>query len=167
VVEPVAAPAPVLIERSAVQAPMPEAVVQAAPPPAPVEAPARRSVSYAAESMFDFDGSAVRPEGMQLLDKFVRELEGASYEKITVEGHTDRLGAPAYNQALSERRAGSVKDFLVGAGKLDAAKIAAGGKGESQPVTKPEDCVGEKQTAKLIACLQPDRRVEIDVVGTR
>jgi len=41
------------------------------------------------------------------------------------------------------------------------------GRSESQPLTKPEDCKGSKQTAALIACLQPDRRVDIEVVGTR
>ena len=57
--------------------------------------------------------------------------------------------------------------WLLSSGRLDSAKITAIGKGESTPVTKPEDCKGTKPTAKLIACLQPDRRVEVEVTGTR
>jgi OOP family OmpA-OmpF porin len=45
--------------------------------------------------------------------------------------------------------------------------VSAVGKGESMPETKAEDCKGNKATPKLIACLQPDRRVEIEVTGTR
>ena len=55
----------------------------------------------------------------------------------------------------------------MGRGGIDAAKISTVAKGESQPVTKPEDCKGERETAKLVACLQPDRRVEVEVSGTR
>ena len=60
-----------------------------------------------------------------------------------------------------------MKAYLVSAGRVDAAKIASVGKSESDPVTKPEDCKGMRANAQLIACLQPDRRVEIEVVGTR
>ena len=58
-------------------------------------------------------------------------------------------------------------NYLVSNGHLDAAKVSAQGKGETSPVTKTEDCKGNTANAKLIACLQPDRRVEIAVSGTR
>jgi OOP family OmpA-OmpF porin len=86
---------------------------------------------------------------------------------ITVEGHTDRLGSDAYNQRLSTRRAEAVKSYLVGTGGIDGTKISAVGKSESAPVTKPGDCTGTSASTKLLACLQPDRRVEVEVVGTR
>jgi OOP family OmpA-OmpF porin len=86
---------------------------------------------------------------------------------VTVEGHTDRLGTPDYNQRLSQERADAVKAYLVSTGKVDPMKITAVGKGESNPVTSPEACRGAAATAALIACLQPDRRVEIEVSGTR
>ena len=86
---------------------------------------------------------------------------------ITVEGHTDRLGSTAYNQRLSAQRTEAVKAHLVSSGGLAAAKVSAAGKGESAPVTKPEEWKGNKQSPKLIACLQPDRRVEVEVTGTR
>ena len=149
--------------------PPPPPVVVAAPPPAPIVAPPppRRRVSFAAESLFTFDKSDLRPEGRAALDTFARELQGTQFDTITVEGHTDRLGSTAYNQRLSTQRADAVKGFLVASGKVDAGKIASAGKGESTPQTKPGDCKGNAANAKLIACLQPDRRVEIEVVGTR
>lgn len=152
-------------------APAPIPVVEAAPvAPVVVAAPAapeRRRVSFSADSLFGFDRSEVRPEGRAALDRFAKEVDGTRYDEITVEGHTDRLGSPAYNQALSARRAESVKAYLVSSGGIDAAKVSAVGKGEAAPVTAPGACKGSKPDAKLIACLQPDRRVEVEVSGTR
>lgn len=167
------APAPTPMPAPMAQAPAPIAVVQApapvvmpTPAPAPQVVPLRR-VSYSAESMFGFDASAVRPEGRTALDTFAAELAGTAYTAITVEGHTDRMGSTDYNQALSERRAEAVKDYLVRIKGLDGSKMNASGKGESQPTTKPEDCNGKSARAALISCLQADRRVEIEVSGTR
>jgi OOP family OmpA-OmpF porin len=124
-------------------------------------------VSFSADSLFDFDASAVTPEGKVALDTFAKELQGAQFDTISVEGHTDRLGSTAYNQTLSQQRADAVKAYLVGTDGLDAAKIAAVGKSESAPVTKAGDCKGNTPNAKLITCLQPDRRVEVEVTGLR
>jgi OOP family OmpA-OmpF porin len=148
-----------------VQAPAP-VVMPPPPPPAPI-VPARRRVSFSAESLFAFDKSALKPEGRAALDKFAAETRGTQFEVITVEGHTDRLGTTAYNQRLSNQRAEAVKAYLVTSGGFDAGKVNAVGKGESNPATKAEDCKGNKANPKLIACLQPDRRVEIEVTGTR
>jgi OOP family OmpA-OmpF porin len=157
------APAPAIV-----QAPEPAPIIVVAAPPAPpVVMPERRRVAYSAESMFGFDASTIRPEGAQQLDAFAIELAGARFDNITVEGHTDRLGTTEYNQALSQRRADAVKEYLVNTGKVDGSKITAVGKSESTPVTKADECKGNKATAKLVSCLQPDRRVEIEVVGTR
>ena len=68
---------------------------------------------------------------------------------------------------LSQRRADAVKTYLAESAGIPADKISANGKDGSDPVTKPGDCTGTKATKKLIACLQPDRRVEIEVSGTR
>jgi OOP family OmpA-OmpF porin len=67
---------------------------------------------------------------------------------------------------LSTRRAEAVKAYLESAG-IPAGKIAARGTDGSDPVTKPGQCKGKKATPKLIACLQPDRRVEVEVSGTK
>lgn len=158
------APAPVIVPEPA---PPPVVIVQAAPAPAVVVVPERRRVSFEAESLFGFDNASVREEGRTALDGFARQLEDTRFETVTVEGHTDRLGTPAYNQNLSQQRADAVKTYLVTAGRVDPAKISSVGKGETMPITKPEDCKGNSATAQLIACLQPDRRVEIEVAGTR
>lgn len=152
-------------------APAPEPVVVQAPPPVvvappPVVVPLRR-VSFSAESLFGFDKSAVQPDGRTALDGFARELDGTTFQMITVEGHTDRLGSSDYNQKLSLERADAVKSYLVTSGKVDPTKVTAVGKGEGSPVTTADACKGNKPSAALISCLQPDRRVEIEVSGTR
>jgi OOP family OmpA-OmpF porin len=150
------APAPV-----PVATPVPVAVVS--PPPAP--APLRR-VSFAAESLFGFDSAALQPEGKSALDTFARELAGTRFDTIAVTGHTDRLGSTAYNQTLSLKRADAVRGYLVFSAGLDASRITAEGRSESEPVTQPGDCKG-RSSPRVIACLQPDRRVDIQVSGTR
>ena len=149
----------------------PEPVVLAPPPPPPppvvVRPPERRRVSFSADSLFSFDRSEVRPEGKVALDAFAKELVGTRYDVIVVEGHTDRLGSTAYNERLSVQRAEAVKAYLLSAGGIESARISAVGKGETKPVTKAEDCKGAHQTPKLVSCLQPDRRVEVEVTGTR
>jgi OOP family OmpA-OmpF porin len=152
-------------------APMPPAPapIVAAPvaPPAMAPAPARRRVSFAAESLFAFDQANIKPEGQAALEKFAADLQGTEFAMVVVEGHTDRLGSDAYNQRLSTQRANAVKAYLVSPGRVDAAKISAVGKGESMPVTTAGQCKGSRANAALIACLQPDRRVDVEVSGTR
>ncbi len=148
------------------------AVVAAAPPPPPkpapvVAPPAPRKVAFSADSLFAFDQSSIKPEGKQHLDKFAADLRGTSYDVISVIGHTDRLGSSAYNQGLSTRRAETVKSYLTDAAGIPAGKISARGAGETEPVTKAGDCPGQKVSKKLIDCLQPDRRVEVEVTGTK
>lgn len=161
------APAPAPMPVAAPPAPAPVIVVAPPPAPAPVVPPMRQRVSFSAESLFGFDASAVRPEGQAALDQFARDANASRVDTINVEGHTDRLGSETYNQTLSLQRAQAVKAYLVSRSGLDAGKIAAVGKGESSPVTKPGDCRGNTPSAKLIACLQPDRRVDLEMVGTR
>lgn len=151
-----AAPAPMV---AAPQAMLAAPVSTAAPA-------ASRRVSYAAESFFSFDRADLRPQGKAALDSFVTELGGTRYDNITVQGHADRIGTTAYNQTLSLERAEAVKAYLVSSGRLDATRITATGLSESEPVTVPDDCKGASSPA-VIACLQPDRRVQIDVTGTR
>ena len=94
-------------------------------------------------------------------------IKGTEFDVVTVEGHTDRLGSSAYNQRLSTQRAEAVKAYLVSSGGIPGTKVSAIGKGKTMPVTKAADCAGSKPTPKLIACLQPDRRVVVEVTGTR
>ncbi len=136
-----------------------------APAPAPAPKPAAQKVTLAADALFDFDKADLRPEGKAKLDKLVGDIKGIKLEVIIAVGHTDRIGSEAYNQKLSERRSESVKAYLVSKG-VEANRIYAEGKGKKQPVTKPDQCNGPK-SKKVIECLQPDRRVEIEVIGTK
>lgn len=137
-----------------------------APAPAPVAAPkpAAKKVTLSADALFDFNKATLRSEGTAKLDKLAEDVKGLNLEVIIATGHADRLGSDAYNQKLSEKRAQTVKAYLTGKG-IEANRVFAEGKGETQPVTKPEDCKGPK-SKKIIACLQPDRRVDIEVIGT-
>lgn len=143
------------------------------PPPKAVEPPPRaapekllpQKINFSAEALFDFDKAVLKPEGKAMLDDLVRTLQGAKYEVIIATGHADRFGSVAYNQKLSERRANAVRDYLA-AREIPLNRISATGKGKSQPVTKPDECKGPK-SAKVIACLQPDRRVDVEVNGTK
>ena len=151
--------------------PAPVKVADATPPPPPPPAaaaspkPAGGKVTLDADTLFDFDKAVLRPAGIQALDEFLEKAKGINPEVIIAVGHADRFGSEAYNQTLSEKRAAAVKNYMVSKG-IDANRIHAEGKGESQPVTKADECKGAK-SAKVIACLQPDRRVEIEVVGTQ
>jgi OOP family OmpA-OmpF porin len=157
-VAPAAAPEPVAV---AAAAPLP---VGPPPPPAPVPL---MKVAFSADSLFDFNQSAVKPSGKQALDRFSTELKGTKYDVVKVTGHTDRIGKHDYNMKLSARRAEAVKSYLVGSAGIPAERINATGVNGADPVTKPGDCVGQKPTPKLVACLQPDRRVEVEVSGTK
>lgn len=156
----VMAPDPVVVAAA------PEVVAPPPAPPPPPPAPPRK-VSFSADSLFDFDKSVVLPAGKQELDKFASDLRNVNYDVIAVTGHTDRFGTHAYNLKLSTRRAEAVSAYLVQSAGVPAGKISASGVDGANPVTKPGACPGKKATKALIACLQPDRRVEIEVSGTR
>ena len=152
-------PEPVVVA----QAPAPVIVVAPAPPPAPVPT----KITLSADSLFDFDSAVIKPSGRADLDKLAANLRGLDFDVINVTGHTDRIGSQAYNQALSTRRAQAVSAYLVTSADIPARKISTKGVNGSDPVTKPGDCVGKKATPALITCLQPDRRVDIEVTGNR
>ena len=152
--------------------PPPPVVVAPPAPPAPVPpAPVLRAekVTINADTLFAFDKSVLSPQGKATLDEFLGKLKGLNLEAIVAIGHTDRIGSSAYNATLSEQRARTVKDYLVSAGNIPADRVFVEGRGESQPVTK--DCVnlGKEvgSNTKLVSCLQPDRRVDIEAVGSR
>ena len=147
-------------------APEPIVVVPPAPAPAPVP-PMPMKVTFSADSLFDFDKAVIKPEGKQALDKFSNDLKGTQYGAVQVTGHTDRIGSHAYNLKLSSRRAEAVSAYIVQTGGVPSGKIAAKGVDGAYPVTKPGDCKGSKATKALIACLQPDRRVEVEVSATK
>ena len=147
----------------------PELVKKPEPPKAAQPAtpkPAAQKVTLAADALFDFDKAVLRPEGKAKLDDVTGKLKAIKLEVIIAVGHTDRIGSDKYNQKLSEKRAEAVKAYLVGKG-VEPNRVYTEGKGEKQPVTGDKCGKGDKKSKKLIECLQPDRRVEIEVIGTQ
>lgn len=145
-----------------------EAAAEAPAAPAAAAAvvkPAAEKITVAADALFDFDKAVLREEGKAKLDDVAAKSQALKIEAIIAVGHADRFGTAAYNQKLSERRAAAVKDYLVSKG-ISADRIYTEGKGKTQPVTKPDECKGAK-SKKVVACLQPDRRVVIEVIGTK
>ena len=134
--------------------------------PAPAVKPAGEKVTVAADALFDFNKAVLRPEGKAKLDDLIAKSKALKLEVILAVGHTDRIGSDAYNQKLSEKRAAAVKEYLVSKG-LEANRVYTEGKGEKQPVTGGKCGKSEKKTKALIDCLQPDRRVDIEVIGTK
>ena len=134
--------------------------------PAATPKPAAQKVTLAADALFDFDKAVLRNEGKAKLDDVTGKLKGIKLEVIIAVGHTDRIGSDKYNQKLSEKRAEAVKAYLVGKG-VEPNRVYTEGKGEKQPVTGDKCGKTDKKSKKLIECLQPDRRVEIEVIGTK
>ena len=141
----------------------------------------RRAVGHDVQGFYVQHCGATQPRGANRLvadplhtlvpcrigHRLGREIGQSRYQTISVEGHTDRLGSTEYNQTLSEERAESVKNYLVTSGNIDPTRISAVGKSETQPVTAAGDCPDSQARSALISCLQPDRRVEVEVTGTR
>ena len=129
--------------------------------------PAAEKITIAADALFDYDKAVLRDEGKATLGEFATKAKALSIEVIIAVGHTDRLGGDKYNQALSERRAAAVKEFLVGQ-QIDPNRVYTEGKGKTQPVSQCKNLGAESgKNKKLVECLQPDRRVEIEVIGTK
>jgi len=144
-------------------APTPAPTPAPAPVPAPVPAapvekpkPVAEKVTLAAEVLFDFDKSVVKPEGKSKLDDLAAKVRGINLEVVIAIGHTDAIGTDAYNQALSVRRAESVKAYLVSKG-IEANRVYTEGKGKKQPVADNKTKEGRAK----------NRRVEIEVIGTK
>jgi OOP family OmpA-OmpF porin len=141
--------------------PAPKAAV--APPPAPAPKPVaappkpvQEKVTFASDALFDFDKSVLKPAEAAKLSDLVGKTKGVNLEVIIAVGHTDSVGASAYNQKLSIARAEAVKAFLVKQG-IERNRVYTEGKGLTQPVADNKTAAGRAK----------NRRVEVEVVGTR
>ena len=161
--------------------PAPPPAPKPAPPPEPKPAPpapkpepekpkpVAEKVTFAADVLFDFDKAVVKPEGKSKLDDLSGKVKGINLEVVIAIGHADSIGSDAYNQRLSVRRAESIKAYLVSKG-IEPNRVYTEGKGEKQPITAGKcKSMGKEHRSnkKMVECLQPDRRVEIEVIGTR
>jgi outer membrane protein OmpA-like peptidoglycan-associated protein len=106
--------------------------------------------------LFDFNSAALRFESQQTLRDLATNFQRYPDETVSVEGHTDNIGSPEYNQGLSERRAYSVRDYLVNQG-VQPSRVSAIGYGENRP----------KATNNTPEGRQLNRRVEIHIRATQ
>ena len=103
---------------------------------------------------FDFDSDALRPEHYSEIERvaeFMNEYPGTTAQ---LEGHTDSRGTEAYNQALSERRAYSVRDYLIDESDIDPRRITAVGYGESDPVATNDTDEGRQRNRRVNAVIE-------------
>lgn len=132
-------------------------------PAEPAPPPMSYNQKLSSDSLFAFGKSSLEnlsDEGRHQLDALATGLSGRPYEMVHVIGHSDRIGNAKANVDLSTRRADAVRDYLVQKG-VPAEKITAVGRGSVEPVVECDD----KDRAALIACLAPNRRVEIRIVA--
>lgn len=132
--------------------------------PVAKKGPVAAKVTLQAETLFDFNKATIKPEGKATLNNLVNQLKTYNLELVVAVGYTDRIGSDAYNKRLSQRRAQAVQEYLVSHG-IPTPNVYAEGKGKANPVTG-DTCKGAV-TNKLIACLAPDRRVVIEVIGSK
>jgi outer membrane protein OmpA-like peptidoglycan-associated protein len=121
--------------------------------------------TFSTDALFAFDKSAlmdIKPNGREDLDSLARKIvaAGDGITSIQVMGYADRLGSDEHNAGLSERRAYTVMHYLVQQG-VAQEQIVAEGRGKADPKV---ECTDRDRTA-LIACLAPNRRVEVRVEG--
>jgi OOP family OmpA-OmpF porin len=151
--------------------PAPKPVVTPPPKPAPKPAPKPvvkppvkpKPVVLRSTVTFPSNSAKLDKLGEFRLEQDILKKLGAvgAISYIHVNGHTDRLGSPQYNQKLSERRAEAVKAYLVSKG-LKADQIEVYGYGKTTPV---KSCPDMKDRKALNVCLEPNRRVEVELQG--
>jgi OmpA-OmpF porin, OOP family len=135
--------------------------------PTPVNQPTRAPLLpdayhkiYQADTLFNFDTSVLKSAGKAALDELASKLAEVKVEIVVATGYTDRIGSDRYNDRLSLRRAQAVRAYLASRG-VDAKRIFSEGKGKRDPVTR--NSCNQRNREQLIACLAPDRRVQIEV----
>ncbi len=140
--------------RPAPPPPAPMPMAQAAPPPPPpAAAPARPALPRSFQVFFDWDKSVLTDQARVIVTNAASYAKQSRVTRIVATGHTDRSGTPRYNQALSQRRAESVKAELVRNG-IPANEIAIIAKGESEPLVPTADGVREAQNRRVEILLQ-------------
>ncbi len=161
--EPAPQPQPAPVSLPVLPPARPEVAPPPQPAPAPVAARCDAAVTFQNEEVFAFTKSELTQTAIARLDRDVvaKLATCARVEAVVIEVHTDRLGSHQYNQKLSERRAESVKAYLVGKG-TDPDKIETLGMGKTVPA---KFCPDINKRSELIACLAPNRRAIVSIKG--
>ena len=116
-------------------------------------------IELSGDILFDFDKSTIRPAAEPVLTQVADVINKYPNAAVLIEGYTDSKGKDSYNLKLSDRRAASVKDWLVKKGGVGNKKITTKGLGEADPVAPNENPDGSDNPEGR----QKNRRVEITV----
>ncbi|MDG6353629.1 porin OmpA [Glaesserella parasuis] len=140
---------------------------QGAAPVAAAPEVVTKNFAFSSDVLFDFGKANLKPASAQTLDAAHTEIVnlGLANPAVQVNGYTDRIGKDAANLTLSQKRAETVANYIVSKG-VNPANVTAVGYGEANPVTG-NTCDAVKGRKALIVCLAPDRRVEIQVQGSK
>ena len=114
-----------------------------------------------ADAVFAFGKGALdslNRESQEALSGLATRLKSSSVTRVVVTGHTDRFGSSELNRVLSTERAESIRSYLIAQG-IKPDLIQAAGAGSTEPKSKCPATV--RREPKVIACLAPDRRVEV------
>jgi outer membrane protein OmpA-like peptidoglycan-associated protein len=113
------------------------------------------AVTFASGILFPFNSYDVLPAGRENLRQLAQSLQKYPGTEVLIVGHTDNVGADAYNMTLSQRRAESAKSYLVSMG-IPAERIRTNGRGETEPIASNETEAGRQQ----------NRRVEVAIFAS-
>jgi outer membrane protein OmpA-like peptidoglycan-associated protein len=97
---------------------------------------------------FDTGKSALKAGAKNALAKIADQLRANADVRVAIEGHTDSVGSDELNQALSEKRAAAVRDYLVSRG-LPADRMTTSGLGETAPVASNDNAAGRQQNRRV------------------
>ncbi|TDK67101.1 OmpA family protein [Sapientia aquatica] len=136
-----------------------QTIVQVVQTPAPPPPPRFEKIVLSSTELFGFDQYALQLPQPKLDEIANALVANPTVNNVVITGYTDRIGTAKYNQKLSERRANSVKEYLVGK-NVGAERLVTEGKGEANPLVT---CT-EKKLKALIVCLEPNRRVEVEQI---
>lgn len=138
-----------------------------------IAAPITKQITYTpytlqTETLFAYNKSDINTEGKQQITNGIIGMMKKSPKDsaVRITGHADRIGSEEYNLALSQRRADAVQAFLIEQG-IDSKRIETAAKGESDPVVSCDKIQGraDRMNRKLISCLQPNRRIVLNLKG--
>lgn len=124
-----------------------------------------KTFAFDSDVLFAFGKADLKDSSASSLDGVYSEIAKFNAPVVNVAGYTDRIGSDAYNLKLSQQRAETVANYLVSKG-VAPQTISATGYGKANPVTG-NTCDAVKGRKALIACLAPDRRVEVSVQGSQ
>ena len=135
----------------------PKPAAAAKPAAAPASKVAQKKITLQADTLFDFDKSTLKSEGVATLGKIAKDIKNMKLEVVIIVGYTDSVGSDVYNIALGQRRANAVKSFLTNDGGVEATRVYTESKGKADPVASNATAEGRAK----------NRRAVIEVVGTQ